>query len=91
MAPAQTCGAHGVFQHNYALCSAFLEKVASLAICRSAFWDHPKTQAFLGKWELPVYITSLSLDLMTSQISRLLRKTGGDADKETTGGDARRI
>mgnify|MGYP004500706017 CR=1 FL=1 len=90
MAPAQTCGAHGVFQHNYALCSAFLDKVASLAISRSAFWDHPKTQAFLGKWELPVYITSLSLDLMTSQISQLLRKTGGD-DKETTGGCSSRL
>lgn len=78
-----------MFQRNYALYSGFLEQVAALAVSRRAFWEHPKTRAFQARWELPVYITSLSLDLMTSQISQLLRKPGEsdrESDRETTGG-----
>ena len=49
----------------------------------SYFWNHPKTTTFFNRWELSVYITSLSLDLMTEQISELLKKN--DGKKETTG------
>ena len=78
-----TCGAHSIFQHNYSLCSAFVTKLSQLADNQEYFWNHPKTISFFNKWELTVYITSLSLDFMTSQISVLLKKTVGES-KETT-------
>ncbi|OAO11794.1 oligomeric Golgi complex subunit 2 [Blastocystis sp. ATCC 50177/Nand II] len=75
-----TCGSHSVFQSNYALCDAFATKLAALARSPRAFWEAPKTVSFYGSWEVAVYVSSLSLDLMTAQLAALLKKE----EKETT-------
>lgn len=99
----QVCGSHAIFQKNYLLCDSFVKRLSLFCPNQTYFWKHPQTLAFYNKWEisfqsslshilflhsyLTVYATSLSLDLMTSQISILLKQqqqTQQQEEKETT-------